>query len=126
MRGLLDHLGKRELLIASGAVFLSAPLLCLFINGPLRLIPVRFFHGTATAIPGPVIAAMTAVRFAGKTGEAPGQYSSATLIGRTLAPLVGGAVLSDFVFYPGLMPYQKRSGDKGRYMGKPGTHRRSW
>ncbi|WP_243668995.1 MFS transporter [Methanoculleus chikugoensis] len=36
-----------------------------------------------------------------------GQYSSATLIGRTLAPLVGGgAILSFFVFYPGLIPYR--------------------
>jgi len=103
---LSDHLGKRRLLIASGAVFLSAPLLYLFITDPLWLIPVRFFHGMATAILGPVIAAMIAVRFPGKKGEVLGQYSSATLIGRTLAPLVGGAILSFFVFYPGLIPYR--------------------
>jgi len=103
---LSDHLGKRRLLIISGAIFLSAPLLYLFISDPLWLIPVRFFHGLATAILGPVIAAMIAVRFPEKKGEMLGQYSSATLIGRTLAPLVGGAIISFFVFYPGLVPYR--------------------
>src|SRR5512137_2118935 len=47
-----DHLGRRRLLIASGLVFLLAPLLFLLITDPLWLIPVRFFHGTATAILG--------------------------------------------------------------------------
>jgi len=103
---LSDHLGKRRLLIVSGAIFLFAPLLYLFIADPLWLIPVRFFHGMATAILGPVIAAMIAVRFAEKKGEVLGQYSSATLIGRTLAPLVGGVIISFFVFYPGLIPYR--------------------
>ena len=103
---LSDHLGKRRLLLVAGTVFLSAPLLYLFIADPLWLIPVRFFHGLATAILGPVIAAMIAVRFPGTKGEVLGQYSSATLIGRTLAPLVGGAIISFFVFYPGLVPYR--------------------
>lgn len=103
---LSDHLGKRRLLIVSGAIFLSAPLLYLFISDPLWLIPVRFFHGMATAILGPVIAAMIVVRFPGRKGEVLGQYSSATLIGRTLAPLVGGVIISFFVFYPGLVPYR--------------------
>lgn len=103
---LSDHLGKRRLLIASGVVFLSAPLLYLFIADPLWLIPVRFFHGMATAILGPVIAAMIAVRFPGKKGEVLGRYSSATLIGRTLAPLVGGVIVSFFIFSPGLIPYR--------------------
>jgi MFS family permease len=103
---LSDHLGRRRLLIASGVVFLVAPLLYLFISGPLWLIPVRFFHGTATAILGPVVAAMIAERFLEKRGEMLGQYSSATLIGRTIAPLAGGAIISLFVFYPGLIPYR--------------------
>jgi MFS family permease len=90
----------------SGAVFLSAPLLYLFIFDPVWLIPIRFFHGTATAILGPVIAAMIAERFPEKTGEMLGQYSSATLIGRTLAPLAGGAIISFFAFYPELVPYR--------------------
>ena len=103
---LSDHLGRRRLLIASGAVFLSAPLLYLLITDPFWLIPIRFFHGTATAILGPVIAATIVVRLAGRKGEALGQYSSATLVGRTLAPLVGGAIISFFAVYPGLVPYR--------------------
>jgi MFS family permease len=103
---LSDHLGRRRLLIASGVIFLSAPLLYLVIADPLWLIPVRFFHGMATAILGPVIAAMIAERFPENTGEMLGRYSSSTLIGRSLAPLAGGAIISFFVFYPGLMPYR--------------------
>ena len=103
---LSDHLGRRRLLIASGVIFLSAPLLYLVIADPLWLIPVRFFHGMATAILGPVIAAMIAERFPESTGEMLGRYSSATLIGRSLAPLAGGGIISFFVFYPGLIPYQ--------------------
>jgi MFS family permease len=35
-----------------------------------------------------------------------GQYASATLIGRTLAPLAGGAIISYFIMYPELLPYR--------------------
>ncbi|HSQ93046.1 MAG TPA: MFS transporter, partial [Methanoregula sp.] len=103
---LSDHFGRRRLLIASGIVFVSAPLLYLPISDPLWLIPVRFFHGTATAILGPVIAAMIAEKFPENTGEMLGRYSSATLVGRSLAPLAGGAVISFLVFFPGLIPYR--------------------
>jgi MFS family permease len=103
---LSDHLGRKRLLIVSGVVFLTAPLLYLFITNPFWLIPVRFFHGTATAILGPVISAVIAERFPANKGQMLGQYSSATLIGRSIAPLVGGAIISWFVFYPGLFPYR--------------------
>ncbi|MDO9324849.1 MAG: MFS transporter [Methanoregula sp.] len=103
---LSDHIGRRRLLITSGIVFLSAPLLYLFITEPLWLIPVRFFHGTATAILGPVISAVIAERFPENKGAMLGQYSSATLIGRTIAPLAGGIIISSFMMYPGLIPYR--------------------
>lgn|SRR5690554_6342074 len=67
---LSDHLGKRRLLIISGAIFLSAPLLYLFISDPLWLIPVRFFHGLATAIPDPPL-----------PGGDPGSYHSPPVLG---------------------------------------------
>ena len=101
-----DHLGRKRLLIVSGVVFLLAPLLYLFISDPLWLIPVRFFHGTATAILGPVVSAIIAERFPTTKGEMLGTYSSATLIGRTLAPLVGGIIISLFAFAPGLFQYR--------------------
>ena len=101
-----DRIGRRKLLIAAGAVFLLAPILYLFLTDPLWLIPVRFFHGTATAILGPVVSAVIAERFPDTKGEMLGQYASATLIGRSIAPLAGGIILSYFVVYPGLIPYR--------------------
>lgn len=101
-----DRLGRRRLLVAAGVVFAAAPLLYLFVTDPAWLIPVRFFHGTATAILGPVVSAAIAERFPGRRGEALGQYSSATLLGRTAAPLAGGAILFSFAACPGLVPYR--------------------
>ena len=101
-----DRLGRRRMLLFAGGVFLIAPLLYLFIADPLMLIPVRFFHGMATAILGPVVSAIIAERFSVTKGERIGQYSSATLYGRTLAPLVGGLLISFFAITPGLFRYQ--------------------
>jgi MFS family permease len=103
---LSDHIGRKRLLIVSGLVFLFAPLLYLLITDPLWLIPARFFHGTATAILGPVISAVIAERFPENKGVMLGQYSSATLVGRTVAPLAGGIIISSFILYPGLLPYR--------------------
>jgi MFS family permease len=103
---LSDHIGRKRLLIMSGVVFLSAPLLYLIITDPFWLIPIRFFHGTATAILGPVISAVIAERFPATKGAMLGQYASATLVGRTIAPLAGGAIISTFMMYPGLLPYR--------------------
>jgi MFS family permease len=103
---LSDHLGKRRLLISAGGVFLVAPLLYLFVTDPFLLIPVRFFHGMATAILGPVVAALIAERYSTMKGEKIGQYSSATLYGRTLAPLAGGALITFFMMVPGSFRFQ--------------------
>ena len=103
---LSDHLGRKKLLVCAGVVFLAAPLMYLFITNPLWLIPVRFFHGAATAILGPVVSAVIAEKFPAHKGEMLGQYASSTLIGRTIAPLAGGAILTWFIMYPGLLQYQ--------------------
>jgi len=103
---LSDRLGRRRLLVVSGIVFLAAPIFYLLVTDPLALIPVRFFHGTATAILGPVISAIIAERFPATKGEMLGSYSSATLVGRTLAPLAGGIIISVFLYMPGLFPYR--------------------
>ena len=87
---LSDNSGRRKLLITSGVVFLSAPLCYLFITDPFWLIPVRFFHGTATAILVPVISAVIAERFPDTKGAILGQFSSATLTGRTMPRLSAG------------------------------------
>ena len=100
-----DRIGRRKLLIASGCVFLIAPLLYLLVTDPALLIPIRFFHGLATAILGPVVGAVIAEKFGEKKGTMMGTYSSATLVGRTAAPLVGGVILTLFALAPGNTAY---------------------
>jgi MFS family permease len=96
---LADRMGKKKLLLVAAAVFLTAPLLYLLVTNPFWLIPLRFFHGIATAILGPVAAAFIVSAYPKSKGEKLGLYSSATLIGRTLAPLLGGAIISMFASY---------------------------
>jgi len=103
---LADRLGKKRLLLVAGAVFLVAPLLYLAVANPLWLIPIRFFHGIATAILGPVASAFIVSAYPDSKGEKLGLYSSATLVGRTLAPLLGGAIITGFLFLGGTLTYR--------------------
>jgi MFS family permease len=95
-----DRVGRVRLLVLSGAIFASAPLLYLLIFDPLQLIVVRFYHGFATAIFGPVANAAIVDRFPQNKAEKISLFSSITYLGRFLAPLVGGYILlatvSDF------------------------------
>ncbi|MFH1075016.1 MAG: MFS transporter [Candidatus Firestonebacteria bacterium] len=93
---LADKLGKKLLLIISAFVFLLAPLMYLLVENAWYLIPVRFFHGMATAILGPIASTIIAEAYDRNKGEKLGVYSSTTLIGRTLAPLAGGAIIALF------------------------------
>lgn len=95
---LSDKLGRKKLLIFSALVFFTAPLLYLLITNPWWLIPIRFFHGMATAILGPVAAAIICDAYPDSKGEKLGTYSSVTLIGRTIAPIVGGSIISFFMY----------------------------
>ncbi len=103
---LADRLGKKRLLLVSGGVLLAAPLLYLLVGNPFWLIPVRFFHGIATAILTPVASAFILGAYPGSKGEKLGLFSSATLVGRTLAPLLGGALISWFLHLGGALPYR--------------------
>ncbi len=91
---LADRLGKKRLLVAASLVFVLAPPLYLLVHNALWLIPIRFFHGIGTAILGPVASALVVSAYPDSKGEKLGLYSSATLVGRTLAPLLGGAIIS--------------------------------
>jgi len=91
-----DKIGRKKLLVISGGIFLICPLLYLAVGAPMWLIPVRFFHGMATAILGPVVSAMIVEKYASSKGEKLGLYSSSTLAGRALAPMLGGFILSRF------------------------------
>lgn len=103
---LADRWGKNRLLLTAALVLLIAPLLYLLVSNAYWLIPIRFFHGIATAILGPVASAFIVSVYPESKGEKLGLYSSATLIGRTLAPLLGGALITAFMFMGGSLSYR--------------------
>jgi MFS family permease len=90
---LSDVFGRRKILLFSAFVFASAPFLYLFVTSWWQLIPVRFYHGFATAIFIPVSEATIAEQFPKKRGERISIFSSVTAIGRALAPFLGGYIL---------------------------------
>lgn len=89
---LADRLGYRKILIGSLLVFASAPFLYLLVQNPMELAAVRFYHGFATAAFGPVAMAAIAAFSKNNMGQNLSLYSSATLIGRALAPAAGGTL----------------------------------
>ena len=90
---LSDIYGRRRFLLIAGFVFASAPFLYLFIGVWWELILIRFYHGFATAIFMPVAEAAVAESFPTKRGERISLFSSATYVGRVIAPLLGGYIL---------------------------------
>lgn len=103
---LADKIGKKPLLVFSALVFVCAPLLYLLVTNAWFLIPVRFFHGMATAILSPVASAIIAGAYEKNRGEKLGTYSSVTLVGRTIAPLAGGFIISLFAGQGELFSYK--------------------
>jgi MFS family permease len=90
---LSDILGRRRFLLLAGFVFASAPFLYLLITVWWQLILVRFYHGFATGIFVPVAEASIAELFPAKRGERISFFSSATYVGRVIAPVLGGYIL---------------------------------
>ncbi len=90
---LSDILGRRKILLISAVVFASAPFLYLLISSWWQLILVRFYHGFATAIFVPITEASIAELYPTKRGERISLFSSATAIGRGIAPFLGGYIL---------------------------------
>jgi MFS family permease len=90
---LSDIIGRRRVILIAAIVFATAPFFYLLISLPWQLVLVRIYHGLATAILGPVAMAAVADTFEKGRGERMGWYSSATMVGRFLAPLVGGALI---------------------------------
>jgi MFS family permease len=91
---LSDHLGKRRVLLASLVVFASAPFLYLLISNAWQLMAVRFYHGFATAIFGTVASAAIAERHTADRAARLSTYSSVTIVGRSIAPFLGGFLIS--------------------------------
>ena len=91
---LSDHLGKRRVLLASLVVFATAPFLYLIIETAWQLMAVRFYHGFATAIFGTVASAAIAERYSADRAARLSAYSSVTIVGRSIAPFLGGTLIS--------------------------------
>ncbi len=91
---LSDHLGKRRVLLASLVVFATAPFLYLVIETAWQLMAVRFYHGFATAIFGTVATAAIAERYSADRAARLSTYSSVTIVGRSIAPFLGGTLIS--------------------------------
>ena len=90
---LSDRFGRKTMLTAAGVVFASAPAMYLFTTGIWQLATIRFYHGLATAIFMPVAMAYVSELHEESKGEKLGWFSTATLLGRFMAPLAGGALL---------------------------------
>ena len=97
-----DHLGKRKMLVFSTVVFSTAPFLYLFVTSIWQLALVRFYHGLATAIFIPVAMALVSDLFHKERGEKMGWFSTATLLGRFMAPIIGGGIIGLLVYNPAL------------------------
>jgi DHA1 family multidrug resistance protein-like MFS transporter len=91
---LSDLYGRRGVMLASAFVFATAPFLYLLVRTPWQLVAVRIYHGLATAILGPVALAAVADTFEVRRGESMAWYSSATMVGRFLAPSIGGLLIA--------------------------------
>jgi MFS family permease len=81
------------MLVSAGFIFASAPVMYLLTAHIWQLVAVRFYHGLATAIFIPVAMAYVSDQHEDTKGEKLAWFSTATLCGRFLAPLSGGAVL---------------------------------
>lgn len=97
---LSDLIGRKHVIALSTFVFASAPFLYLLVHGPETLVLVRIYHGLATAILGPVAMAAVADTHDAGRGERMAWYSSATMVGRFLAPTIGGLLILGTNFRP--------------------------
>lgn len=95
-----DRIGRKRMLIAAALIFSTAPFLYLIVTSIWQLMLVRFYHGFATAIFIPVAMAYVSDLFHQGRGEKLGWFSTATLLGRFMAPVVGGTIISLLVFSP--------------------------
>ncbi len=91
---LSDVYGRKRVIQVSLFIFASAPLLYLLVDELWQLALIRFYHGFATAIFGPVALAAVAERYSEDRAARIGLFSSFTMVGRMMAPAVGGFLLT--------------------------------
>lgn len=90
---LSDVIGRRRTMLVGLLFFAFMPFTYLLVNDYTLLILVRFLHGLATAIYGPVSMAVVADIAGAKKGEMMSWFSSVTIIGNLLGAPLGGFIL---------------------------------
>lgn len=93
---LADRFGRKRLIMIAAAIFVSAPFGYLLVTTLWQLALVRLYHGFATAVFVPVAMALVSSLSDKERGEKLGWFSTATLAGRFLAPIIGGGILGSF------------------------------
>ncbi|MCK5286173.1 MAG: MFS transporter [Thermodesulfovibrionia bacterium] len=90
---LSDVIGRKRTMFAGLLVFAVMPFAYLLVEDYHVLMIIRFLHGFATSIYGPVSMALVADISKGKKGEMLSWFSSITIIGNLLGAPVGGLIL---------------------------------
>ncbi len=92
---LSDIFGRRRLLIAGALVFATLPFTYLAASTLVVLVLLRFVHGSATAIFGPVASAsLSDIAPAAKRGTWLSTYSTAQGTGQALGPVLAGYLIA--------------------------------
>ena len=89
-----DVLGKTRTLFVGLACFAFIPFAYLLVSSYEALVVVRFFHGFATAIYGPVAMAVVVQVAGNRRGEMLSWFSSVTILGNLLGAPLGGFLLT--------------------------------
>jgi DHA1 family multidrug resistance protein-like MFS transporter len=89
-----DVLGQTRTLFTGLACFAFVPLAYLLVSDYPALVAVRFFHGFATAVYGPVSMAVIVGLAGDRRGEMLSWFSSVTIIGNLLGAPLGGFLLT--------------------------------
>lgn len=90
---LSDVIGRKRTMLAGLFVFGLMPFAYLFIQSYQALVVVRFIHGLATAIYGPVAMAVVAEMAGERRGEMLSWFSSVMIVGTLLGAPIGGWML---------------------------------
>ena len=90
---LSDIIGRRKTMLMGLVVFALMPFTYLLVKETMTLCVIRFFHGFATAVYGPVAMAVVADVAGDRKGEMLSWFSSVTIIGNLLGAPLGGLLL---------------------------------
>jgi MFS family permease len=88
-----DIIGRRKTMLIGLTFFAVIPFCYLLVDSYNTLLVVRFLHGFATAIYGPVIMAVVVDIAGGKRAEMLSLFSSITIIGNLIGAPLGGYLL---------------------------------